>query len=292
MKVCVQCESRLDRNGWCCPNCGNDPPIVDSIVRLVPNMPTVGAGYEAEYFSELADVEAQNFWFRSRNRLVIWALEEFFPDARSFLEVGCGNGFVLCGVRTARPELAVVGAELFKEGLDIARTRLPGVPLIQADARRLPYDAEFDVIGAFDVLEHIREDEEALTQLYRAVRPGGGIVLTVPQHPNLWSAADDYARHERRYVRSELVRKVREAGFLVVHTTSFVSLLLPLLAASRIRRRRLDATFDPLAELRNGRVLDTILERVMSLELWLTRRRWQWAAGGSLLLVGRRPLTS
>jgi SAM-dependent methyltransferase len=54
--------------------------------------------------------------------------------------------------------------------------------LFQMDARKIPFESEFDVIGAFDVLEHIEEDEKALAQIFHAVLPGGGLILTVPQH--------------------------------------------------------------------------------------------------------------
>ena len=67
---------------------------------------------------------------------------------------------------------------------------------------------EFDVIGAFDVLEHIADDELVLSQMHQAVRKGGGIILTVPQHSFLWSEIDEYSRHVRRYSVSELKLKL------------------------------------------------------------------------------------
>ena len=76
------------------------------------------------------------------------------------------------------------------------------------DARRIPFEREFDVVGAFDVLEHIVEDEDVLGQMFKATRPGGGLLVTVPQHPFLWSASDEHAMHQRRYSRAELRRKV------------------------------------------------------------------------------------
>jgi SAM-dependent methyltransferase len=78
-----------------------------------------------------------------------------------------------------------------------AAERVPGVELFQMDARRFPFLEEFDLIGAFDMLEHVKEDEEVLSQMYQATRKGGGILLTVPHHPFLWSASDYLARHER-----------------------------------------------------------------------------------------------
>jgi len=101
------------------------------------------------------------------------------------------------------------------------------------DVRRIPFREEFDVIGAFDVLEHVKEDEEVLLQMYQATRKRGGILVTVPHHPFLWSPVDDYARHVRRYKTLELKDK-GQAGwvqrykdhivrFSVVTTTDFLS---------------------------------------------------------------------
>src|SRR6266545_4042215 len=93
-------------------------------------------------------------------------------EPENFLEIGCGTGFVLSGIRKAFPELILSGSEIFSEGLNLAAERLPGVELFQMDARRIPFQEEFDVIGAFDVLEHVKEDEEVLSQMYQATRKG------------------------------------------------------------------------------------------------------------------------
>ena len=69
------------------------------------------------------------------------------------------------------------------------------------------------------------------------MRPGGGFMATVPQHPALWSLQDEHAHHVRRYTARGLRRKVEAAGFEVVRMTSFVSLLLPMLVAARLRPR-------------------------------------------------------
>ena len=112
--------------------------------------------------------------------------------------------------------------------------------------------------------------------------------MTVPQHPWLWSAADEFGRHVRRYRRPELVAKLERAGFRVERATSFVSLLLPLMIASRRAHRRLDESYDPLAELRRGRRVDRALERVMDVEHLLIRAGVPLPVGGSLLVVATR----
>jgi hypothetical protein len=119
-----------------------------------------------------------------------------------------------------------------------------------------------------------------------AVRPGGGIIVTVPQHRWLWTPLDDYAQHERRYSRAELIRAIESAGLDVVRITSFVSLLLPLLLASRLRQR--GRPVDPQAEFGLPARLDRALERVMAAERRLIARGASLPAGGSLLAVAIR----
>ena len=192
---------------------------------------------------------------------------------------------MLAGLREAFPAMRLVGSELHAEGLEIARRRLPGVELVELDVAEMPFEGEFDVVGAFDVLEHVADDERALAGMRRAVRGGGGILLLVPQHPRLWSEMDVVARHARRYTRRDLTTKVERAGFDVVAVSSFVSSLLPAMVLSRVARKLLRRPYDPVAELAPG-PLNGVFERVLDGERKLIERGWSLPAGGSLLVVG------
>jgi SAM-dependent methyltransferase len=244
----------------------------------------LSSGYDAGLYEAMARAEPESFWFRARNRLIVSVVARHFPDARSLLEVGCGTGFVLAGLREAFPGLRLVGSELLAEGLELARRRVPDAELVQLDAAEMPFAAEFDVVGAFDVLEHVEDDERALAGMRRAVRAGGGLVLLVPQHPRLWSEMDVVARHARRYARRDLVAKVERAGFEVVATSSFVSTLLPAMVVSRAARKLLRRPYDPVAELAPG-PLNGLFERILDGERRLIERGWSLPAGGSLLVV-------
>ncbi len=283
MRVCVACESTFRGPTWRCPACGSAPDA-NGFLRFSS---AETDSFHSELFELLAGVEETNFWFRSRNRLIQWAVGRYFSEAASLLEVGCGNGFVLAGLRAARPQLRLTGVELFTEGLRIAERRVPDVELLQADARRLPFEAEFDVAAVFDVLEHIDDDALVLQQLARALKPAGGLLVTVPQHPWLWSGADDAAAHKRRYTRAVLARRLEQAGFELVRMTSFVSLLLPAMAAARRPSQR-SRPYDFADEFRIAPKLNRVLETVMTVERGLVRAGVSFPAGGSLLAVARK----
>ena len=290
MKRCLACEAIFEAGDWRCPKCGYQPTLRDEIYQFTEGPPDAHAGFKPEYFARLSEIEESNFWFRARNELIQWALRDYFPDAKSFFEVGCGTGFVLAGLREKFPRMRLAGSEIFADGLAIAKARVPKVELYQMDARRISFEGEFDVVGAFDVLEHVIEDENVLVQMFNAVRPGGGLLVTVPQHPFLWSASDQYAMHQRRYNCAELRTKVESARFLIERITSFNSLLLPLMIWSRLQRKR-NHDFQPWREFEIGPALNRALESILNLERMAIRTGVSFPAGGSLLLIGRKTLS-
>lgn len=114
-------------------------------------------------------------------------------------------------------------------------------------------------------------------------------MLTVPQHPWLWSPADDAARHQRRYTRATMMALLAHAGLEPIRVTSFVSLLLPLMAAARIKASHRGSDFDFRDEFRIPPAVDRLCEKVLVAELALLRRGVSLPLGGSLLAVARRP---
>lgn len=288
MKVCGACGKRFDSLGWTCPSCYHTPKLIEDYLAFAPELAVANDGFEKSDFAQLARLEAGNFWFRSRNRLIIWTIQRYFPQAITFLEIGCGTGFVLSGIEQAFPKLSLYGSEIFTMGLGFAKGRLSKAKLFQMDARKIPFENEFDLIGAFDVLEHIKEDDIVLGQMYQALHNNGIIILTVPQHLFLWSQADECAHHVRRYRAQELKNKVERAGFKVIRMTSFVSLLLPLMLLSRWQQRRPNSEYDATSELRISGWINEILENILNLERIIIRLGISFPAGGSLLLIARR----
>lgn len=286
MKLCPACRRWFEADGFLCPVCGNLPELRNGYPTFAPELATGYDGFKTGYFALLAELEEGNFWFESRNRLLTWVLGKYFPNTESFLEIGCGTGFVLSGIRREFKDIKLFGSDIFSEGFAYAKERVPEATFFQMDAHKIPFKDEFDAIGAFDVIEHIEEDEVALSQIFQAVKSGGGIILTVPQHPWLWSKNDEIACHKRRYSQKELAAKVENAGFHILCLTSFVSFLLPLMALSRLRYRLgWSDQKGRESELRQLPLINALLKRICGVERGLIRNGASFPAGGSLLCV-------
>jgi SAM-dependent methyltransferase len=285
---CASCDAAVASLEGGCGGCGWAPERGGGYLDVVREGAQPGGGFGDGDLERLAGVEDGSFWFRARNALLLETFDAQFPAARSVLEVGCGNGYVLSALAERHPEIEVAGVDLGDAGLRAARERIPRATLVRADARELPFEDEFDVIGAFDVIEHVREDDAVLAAIHRALRPGGGIFVSVPQHRWLWSETDRYAGHERRYTRRELAGKLDRAGFRMRWVTSFVTLLLPAMVASRAWQALSRRQFDPTRELAVDRRIDALMERVMRVEAGAIGRGFYLPVGGSLLAVAER----
>jgi len=245
------------------------------------------APFPDQAFDYLAKKEYKHWWFRSRNQIIISTLRSKSNEIKNFLEVGCGTGYVISGIARAFPSLQLEASEYFEDGLVFARQRVPSCKFRRLDATQMSEKEAYDCIGCFDVLEHIELDELVLNNFNSALCRGGLLLLTVPQHRWLWSSADEYAHHVRRYTRIELQSKVSGSGLQIEYCTSFVSLLLPLMALQRIFSRK--TQYNPDSEFNISSVLNTLLFLIMQIEHLLIRLGLRFPLGGSLLLVARKP---
>ncbi|HYN94416.1 MAG TPA: class I SAM-dependent methyltransferase [Pilimelia sp.] len=177
-------------------------------------------------------VEDRHWWYRERRAIIARELRRLGPPGRA-IEIGAaggGNSLVL-----QAHGWDVLATEYLPEGVEIARSR--GLTAIQADARDLPVDsASYDLLVAFDVLEHIAEDERAAAEIHRVLRPGGTALIAVPCDMALWSDHDVASGHVRRYTRDSLTALVRSAGLVLDDLWSWNVLLRP---AVRLRRRKI-----------------------------------------------------
>ena len=156
------------------------------------------------------------------------------------------------------------------------------------DARKIPFYNEFDIIGVFDVLEHIEEDSTVLSQIFSALKPNGLLFVTVPQHMWLWSVSDDYACHVRRYSSREIHKKIEDAGFNVLRSTSFMSFLLPVMMVSRLFKKKKLEQFDPTDELKIPAWMNSLFLKILTLERMLIKCGINFSLGGSRLIIAKK----
>jgi SAM-dependent methyltransferase len=256
----------------------------------------VSGGYDASLYDELARVEDRHFWFRARNVLIYELVKRISSELKPgyfVLEVGCGTGNVLSVLRKACTHGTVVGMERYFDGLPHAQRRSAG-PLVQADARNLPFGKQFDIVGLFDVLEHIPEERETLFSLRNALTPGGTLVLTVPAHQFLWSHFDEAAHHCRRYSAAQIRGILVEAGFAIDFLSQFMACIFPIVWVFRkIGGLRGPASPEEakklaLQEFRLVPGINGMLAAVMNLEAQWLARGHQLPIGTSLVVVARR----
>lgn len=244
------------------------------------------APFPRAYFPMLAKAESKHWWFRARNNILLWALKNKVKKFTNFLEVGCGTGYVLEAISKEYPSVNLFGAEYYEEGLAFAKSRTPTASFRQLDATVMDEKSCYDVIGVFDVIEHIEEDEKVLGNLATALTMDGTLMVTVPQHRWLWSDADVQAGHVRRYSRDDLLQKIDNTGLTVVYVTSFVSLLVPLMWLVRMRTR--NGGYESKNEFEISDFLNQILQYAMRIETALLNLGLRFPIGGSLLVIAKK----
>lgn len=175
-----------------------------------------------------AALEDTHWWYRERRHLLARQVRSM-PPGRA-LDIGAaagGNTRVLLD-----HGWDAIALEYSEDGTQIARER--GLPVVQADALTLPFpDACLDLVVAYDVLEHIQDDDRAVQEICRVLRPGASALIAVPADPRLWSAHDEAVDHVRRYTRSTLVPLLERNGMDVASVASWNVLLRPVAAWRR-----------------------------------------------------------
>jgi SAM-dependent methyltransferase len=274
---CPKCHNRLGRTdeGYRCQPCATFYPVTDGIPSFVSQDTTVDS-FDASAFEFLFKMEQKHFWHISRKEMALDTLKRNppnFKDAK-MLEIGCGNGNILSYLK--RHGVHVEGGDIFIEGLRFCRQQAALVPLYQVDVLSLPFRDEYDIIGAFDILEHIEDDDKALAEIYLALKARGKLIMTVPAYKFMWSYTDESARHKRRYSKNDLAVKLEQSGFIIKKISYYMCFLFPLLFSIRLIsnilwRERLRSDRRVRIELKTIPIVNSIFLGLLRLEKWLMR---------------------
>ena len=228
-----------------------------------------------------------HWWFEGRRRILrtlIVALD--LPKPAQVLEVGCGPGGNLemlkrYGEVTAlEPDDASRAYAAERMGVRVEGGLLPdGLPFAPAS---------FDLVCAFDVIEHVDEDAASVAALARLLKPGGYLATTVPGQPWMWSRHDELHHHKRRY-RLSPYRAMFEAAGLTVLTASYFNTVLyaPIAAVRALKRVTGSTAADD--DAMPPAPLNRLLTGLFAAEgPWL--RHAPLPTGVSIVLIARRPI--
>ncbi len=150
------------------------------------------------------------------------------PAPSMIVEIGCSSGFLLRDLMARLPDHFFLGADYTYGTLETLGNHLPAVPLVQFDLTHCPLpDAFADVVVLLNVLEHIENDEAAIAELFRIVRPGGSVIIEVPAGSSLFDVYDRVLLHHRRYDMPALLASLRNAGFRIERKSHLGFLLYP-----------------------------------------------------------------
>jgi SAM-dependent methyltransferase len=206
-------------------------------------------------------------------------LGPFVGSPKRLLDVGSADGPSVSWMQGAHERFAI---DLDPRGLT------PGTGVC-ASALALPFaDATFDVVGAFDVIEHCEPEAQAVGELARVLTPGGRLLASVPAYQWAWSDHDVRAGHHRRYTQGRIVRAIEESGLTVLRSTSGFAGVFPFFAAERVARRLRRGSGEPQGLPQVSPVLDRVLTGLSAREARVLRRR-DLPFGSSVFLAAEKP---
>ena len=186
---------------------------------------------DSAVYDRMNDLEARHWWFVARRKIIASLIGRTLEKRPArILEAGCGSG----GNLRMLGDFGEVDAFEYHDPAREAAARKTGMTIpFGALPDVLPFDRDYDLIGLFDVLEHIEDDVGSLVALRQRLGEGGKILITVPALPALWSGHDVRHHHFRRYTKASLAEAAQKAGLKVTYASYFNFFLFPLAVAAR-----------------------------------------------------------
>ena len=240
---------------------------------------------EEQLYKKFYEVETLHWWFSARQRIVAEMVHRVAstPPGSKVLDVGCGTGAVLA---MFSKEFDAYGTDTSPIAIEYCHKR-GIVNAFCCTLENFPRpELRFELLTMLDVLEHIEDEGAVLRAAHQKLKPGGRILLTVPAYEYLWSIHDDLNHHQRRYVRSQLVRVLEANGFVVDFSSYFNTILFPSAVVDRVAKKLIKPTGDTTLNI-PPLWLNSLLGTIFSFERFFLRKA-SLPFGLSLIAVAKK----
>lgn len=240
-----------------------------------------------EYYKEYYTIEREHWWFKIRAQIIEDNLKSLnLPKDCKILNVGAAT------FRTSELLRNYGNVESLEYDKDCCEfvDKVLKEKITNGSATNLPYtDNEFDLVCAFDVIEHIQDDSKAISEFKRVLKDGSGIIfLTVPAFMFLWSEHDIINQHYRRYKIKNLTELIISNKIAVIKNFYFNSLLFPFISIARVlsRIKKSKTNQSDFQKYDTSRQISKCLEFIFSLEKTLLKFV-KFPFGVSILLIAK-----
>lgn len=223
-------------------------------------------------YKTMYESERTHWWFCGRREIINWLGEHFVwrkHEKLKILALGCGTGAELDFLSKLGD---VTGVDYSMEAVSFCKKSFHNV--IQGNAEKLSFpDESFDLVVAFDVLEHINDDRKAVSEINRVLKKNGLFYMTVPAFQFLWSYNDEINHHQRRYTKKSLLKLFDGLDFRIIKISYFNMLFFPLVFAARrfnkFFKRRVVSDGDIK---KTNRFLNFVLRKIFAFERYILTR--------------------
>ena len=241
---------------------------------------------DASEYTTMYEVEDRHWWYVGMRAITRMVLDTYAGQRlAAILDAGCGSGANLVLLDRYG---AATGVDIEPAALALCRQRRLS-RLAQASVTELPFaPASFDLLTSFEVLYHldVSDDQAALNEFYRVLKPGGWLLLRLPAHDWLRGKHDVAVHTRHRYTTAEVRRKAEASGLRVVRLSYANCLLFPLALAKRVAERLLPQSGG--SDVGPPPPGNGLLAAILGLEAaWL--RRWPLPWGLTVLCLARKP---
>ncbi len=252
---------------------------------------------DQQYFKEYYHLERVNWWFTVRRRILRDRIHRQLqsPKGIQSLNIGAATG-TTSDMLTEFGE--VMSVEYDQECCDYTKTFIK-TPLIQGSITDLPFsNNSYDLVCAFDVIEHVEDDAKAVEEMMRVCKPGGHIAITVPAYAFLWGKHDVINQHFRRYTKTGLLKLLKNHPGKIVYQTYFNSILFLPIAAFRLFARGTSQLKGPKKETVESDhaifgtegFFNNLLAGIFSIDYYILKWGFRFPAGVSIMVFFKKDM--